>query len=175
MDFSVVDESITITDEESFSTCHALAQTQGILVGGSAGMNVCAAIKIAEAAPEGSVVVTILCDNGVKCVLPPACLPIRPGPAPTSPAHFNRFHPELFSVLNSFRAAGCSDTFPRCTTMSGSKVTNSPRWKTLPCWRSAAQSSNLTRYTIVESSTSTSQRTARIGIRTKHSASWSSR
>jgi cysteine synthase len=26
MDFSVVDASITITDEESFSTCHALAQ-----------------------------------------------------------------------------------------------------------------------------------------------------
>jgi hypothetical protein len=59
--------------------------------------------------------------------------------------------------------------------MSGSKVTNSPRWKTLPCWRSSAQSSNLTRYTIVESSTSTSHRTARIGIRTEHSASWSSR
>lgn len=31
-------------------------------------MNVCAAIKIAEAAPDGSVVATILCDNGVKCV-----------------------------------------------------------------------------------------------------------
>ena len=99
-----MDESITITDEESFSTCHALAQTQGILVGGSAGMNVCAAIKIAEAAPEGSVVVTILCDNGVKCVLPPACLPIRPGPAPTSPAHFNPFPPRI--VL-------CSEFLPR--------------------------------------------------------------
>ena len=28
MDFSVVDASITITDEESFSTCHALAQSE---------------------------------------------------------------------------------------------------------------------------------------------------
>ena len=46
----------------------ALYLLKGILVGGSAGMNVCAAIKIAEAAPEGSVVVTILCDNGVKYV-----------------------------------------------------------------------------------------------------------
>ena len=66
MDFSVVDETIVISDDESFSTCHLLAQTEGILVGGSAGMNVCAALKIAEAAPDGSVVATILCDNGVK-------------------------------------------------------------------------------------------------------------
>ena len=66
MDFSVVDETIVISDDESFSTCHLLAQTEGILVGGSAGMNVCAALKIAEAAPDGSFVATILCDNGVK-------------------------------------------------------------------------------------------------------------
>ena len=67
MDFTVVDESITITDDESFTTCHHLAQTEGILVGGSAGMNVCAAVKIANKAEAGSVVVTVLCDNGVKC------------------------------------------------------------------------------------------------------------
>eukprot|EP01052_Picozoa_sp_SAG31_P019065 SAG31_NODE_1376_length_8593_cov_23.146927_5_plen_91_part_00 len=66
MDFGVIDECVKITDDESFSTCHALAQSQGIMIGGSAGMNVCAAIKVAEAAPAGSVVVTVLCDNGVK-------------------------------------------------------------------------------------------------------------
>lgn len=66
MDFTVVDSSIVITDDESFSTCHLLAQSEGILVGGSAGLNVCAAKKVAEDAPDGSVVVTLLCDNGVK-------------------------------------------------------------------------------------------------------------
>ena len=66
MDFSVVDDCIQITDDESFSTCHRLAQKEGILVGGSAGMNVCAALKVGENAPDGSLVVTILCDNGIK-------------------------------------------------------------------------------------------------------------
>jgi cysteine synthase len=37
MDFSQIDDCILVSDDEAFSTCHKLAQQQGLLLGGSAG------------------------------------------------------------------------------------------------------------------------------------------
>src|ERR1035437_1459373 len=42
------------------------AREEGILCGGSSGMNVWAALRIAETAPEGSVIVTLICDTGER-------------------------------------------------------------------------------------------------------------
>lgn len=66
MNFDVIDEVIRVTDEDSFKTCHRLARKEGLMVGGSAGLNTFAAIKIANAATEPCVIVTVLCDLGVK-------------------------------------------------------------------------------------------------------------
>lgn len=66
MDLKVIDDVVQISDSESFTMCRELAKIEGLSVGGSSGMNVAAAIKIAKDAPENSVVVTILCDLGVK-------------------------------------------------------------------------------------------------------------
>jgi cysteine synthase len=66
MDFSVVDGMLQVTDLEAFQTCRDLACKEGICVGGSAGLNVAAAIRLANEATEPCVIVTILCDLGVK-------------------------------------------------------------------------------------------------------------
>eukprot|EP00092_Neocalanus_flemingeri_P020508 GFUD01022215.1.p1 GENE.GFUD01022215.1~~GFUD01022215.1.p1 ORF type:complete len:379 (-),score=110.49 GFUD01022215.1:100-1236(-) len=66
MDFGVVDDVIQVTDEQSFQTCHRLARKEGLMVGGSAGLNTWAAIQIANQLEEPGVIVTVLCDLGVK-------------------------------------------------------------------------------------------------------------
>lgn len=66
MDFSVVDDVIQVTDEEAFKTCHQLAKNEGLMVGGSAGLNTFAALHLANTLDEPAVIVTVLCDLGVK-------------------------------------------------------------------------------------------------------------
>ena len=46
--------------------CRLLAEKEGIWGGGSTGLNVVAAIKIAEEIGPGKRVLTLNCDNGIK-------------------------------------------------------------------------------------------------------------
>lgn len=64
-DFSLIDEVINVSDEEAVACCHQLAQTEGLFVGGSSGLNLSACQKLSERLDTG-VIVTILCDHGVK-------------------------------------------------------------------------------------------------------------
>jgi cysteine synthase len=48
--------------------CKRLAREEGLLVGTSAGINVCAAIALAKELGPGKSVVTIACDTGLKCL-----------------------------------------------------------------------------------------------------------
>lgn len=66
IDFSVIDDVVQVHDSDAFKMCHSLARSEGLMVGGSAGLNVHAAVEVAEGAEEGSTVVTVLCDLGVK-------------------------------------------------------------------------------------------------------------
>jgi len=66
MDFDIIDDVIQVTDTQSFQTCHKLARVEGLMVGGSAGLNTWAAIQLANQLEEPGVVVTVLCDLGVK-------------------------------------------------------------------------------------------------------------
>jgi cysteine synthase len=67
MDFGVVDDMIQVSDKDAFKMCKTLARTEGICCGGSTGLNVCAAIQLAnETEQDNAVIVTILCDLGVK-------------------------------------------------------------------------------------------------------------
>merc|ERR1712147_358153 len=45
MDFTVVDDMIQISDQQAFQMCADLARKEGLCVGGSAGLNVAAAVQ----------------------------------------------------------------------------------------------------------------------------------
>ena len=63
-DPAVVDEVVAVSDAESFEMTRRLAREEGLLVGGSSGMAVVAALRVAEPLPEGAVVVVLLPDTG---------------------------------------------------------------------------------------------------------------
>jgi cysteine synthase len=63
MDRSVVDEAVAVTDEESFKTALQLQQKEGLLVGGSSGTAVAAAIQIACSGKVNGPIVALLADS----------------------------------------------------------------------------------------------------------------
>ncbi|MCU0428042.1 MAG: cysteine synthase [Candidatus Kapabacteria bacterium] len=62
----LVDEVLNITDKESFVMARRLAREEGIFCGGSSGMNVVAALRVAKLLPKDAVVVAIICDTGER-------------------------------------------------------------------------------------------------------------
>jgi len=63
-DRSVTDEIIAVSDRESFEMTRRLAREEGLLVGGSCGLAVAAALKYAERLTADDVVVVLLPDSG---------------------------------------------------------------------------------------------------------------
>ena len=62
----VVDDAIRINDKEALEMIFKLLKEEGLFLGGSSGINVCGAIKMAEKLGPGHNVVTILCDSGQR-------------------------------------------------------------------------------------------------------------
>ena len=63
-DDSIADIRLEVSTYEAYAMTRRLAREEALLVGISSGANVAAALKLAKTLPSGSVVVTILCDNG---------------------------------------------------------------------------------------------------------------
>jgi len=63
-DPNICDEIIEVTDKESFELTRRLAREEGLLVGGSCGMAVAAALVVARKAGPQDVVVVLLPDGG---------------------------------------------------------------------------------------------------------------
>ncbi|WP_207537080.1 cysteine synthase A [Sabulicella rubraurantiaca] len=61
-----IDDAIQVTDPEALEQVFDLTRHEGLCVGGSAGLNVAAAVKLAREMGPGHRIVTILCDGGSR-------------------------------------------------------------------------------------------------------------
>ncbi|MFD0020225.1 cysteine synthase family protein [Streptomyces sp. NPDC058382] len=65
VDFDLIDEGVKVGDVEAFATCRAVART-GLLIGGSAGGVVYAALTRLPSLPPGTTMVALINDGGEK-------------------------------------------------------------------------------------------------------------
>jgi cystathionine beta-synthase len=63
-DGSVVDEIVEVSDRDSFLTARSVTRTEGLLVGGSTGTAVWAALHVGRRLPPDAVVVVLVPDSG---------------------------------------------------------------------------------------------------------------
>ena len=66
VDGTPVDHAYRIPDGEAVAVLDDLAATEGIVLGGSAGINVAGAIRLAKDLGPGHTIATILCDHGSR-------------------------------------------------------------------------------------------------------------
>ena len=64
----IIDEVITVTDDEAYKTAKSLAKQDGLLVGISSGANVWAARKVAQQLGKDKTIVTVLPDTGERYI-----------------------------------------------------------------------------------------------------------
>jgi cysteine synthase A len=62
----LVDQIISATSDEASQMCRRLAREEGLLVGTSSGLNVIAAVRVAERLGRNSTVATVMIDSGLR-------------------------------------------------------------------------------------------------------------
>jgi cysteine synthase len=66
LDGSPIDDAVRIEDAEVVATTYRLLHEEGLFLGGTSGINAAAAVRVARGLGPGHVIVTILCDVGVR-------------------------------------------------------------------------------------------------------------
>jgi len=66
MEGAPIDDAIQIDDSEALRVVYQLLRKDGLLMGGSTGINVAAAVALAKQLGPGHTIVTILCDSGSR-------------------------------------------------------------------------------------------------------------
>ncbi len=61
-----IDDAVQVTDEEALPIVFDLTLHEGLVLGGSSGINVAAAIQVARQMGPGHTIITILCDGGSR-------------------------------------------------------------------------------------------------------------
>jgi cysteine synthase A len=59
-----IDDAVRVGDPDAVAMVYRLLREEGLYVGGSSGINVCAAVEVARRLGPGHTIVTILCDGG---------------------------------------------------------------------------------------------------------------
>ena len=65
-DKALIDDAYQINDNEALNIVYDLIEKQKIILGGSSGINIAGAIKLAKQMGPGKTIVTILCDHGKR-------------------------------------------------------------------------------------------------------------
>ena len=65
-DKAIVDEAFQTDDKEALNIVYDLIENQKIVLGGSSGINIAGAIKLAQKMGPGKTIITILCDHGKR-------------------------------------------------------------------------------------------------------------
>ncbi|MFT4180072.1 MAG: cysteine synthase A [Thermomonas sp.] len=73
------DQLLSATDDEAIATARRLAAEEGIFVGISAGATVATALKVAQTAPKGSVLLAMLPDTGERYFSTPLFADVNEG------------------------------------------------------------------------------------------------
>ena len=63
---AIVDDAFQVSDNEALNLVYDLIEKQKIILGGSSGINIAGAIKLAKKMGPGKTIVTILCDHGKR-------------------------------------------------------------------------------------------------------------
>jgi cysteine synthase len=71
LDRAVPDEIVPVTDDEAIQTARALSSKEGLFCGISSGATFSAALKVAQKAPQGSVILAMLPDTGERYMSTP--------------------------------------------------------------------------------------------------------
>ncbi len=79
LDRDVIDDVITVTDDEAIDTAKALAMQEGIFCGISAGGTFAAALKVAAKAEAGSSILAMLPDTGERYLSTPLFEGVKEG------------------------------------------------------------------------------------------------
>ena len=83
---ALIDEAYQIPDEEALPLVFDLLKNEGLCLGGSSGINVAGAIRLARDLGPGHTIVTVLCDSGTRYMsklFNPAFLKSKSLPYPT--------------------------------------------------------------------------------------------
>jgi len=81
LDLSLIDEILTISNEEAVATTRRVVREEGFLLGISSGANVAAALKVAARKEnKGKTIVTVICDTGERYLSTPTYLEIDSRP-----------------------------------------------------------------------------------------------
>jgi cysteine synthase A len=61
-----IDEPFQIPDQEAIPMVFELAESEGLILGGSSGVNVAGAVRLARKLGPGHTIATVLCDSGTR-------------------------------------------------------------------------------------------------------------
>jgi cysteine synthase len=62
----LIDDALQIPDQECVDVVYQLLRRDGLFMGGSVGINVAAAVRLAKQMGPGHCIVTVLCDGGAR-------------------------------------------------------------------------------------------------------------